>query len=81
MKTLSEQKFEETQFISDDTKRNKAFKIRRVGLLKKSMQLSLQCRCKIQIKIWNNDDNSLLEYKSESDLNLDNIKKSSDQVI
>ena len=38
---MNDQKVDETAYITDDTKRNKAFKIRRVGLLKKSMQLSL----------------------------------------
>ena len=54
----------EATLIADDHSRRLTFKKRRVGLLKKAMQLSLISGCEIQLKIFWKEDSSLVEYDS-----------------
>ena len=42
--------------IENDRVRRIAFKKRRMGFLKKAMQLSLLSGCQIHMKIWNPED-------------------------
>ena len=52
-------------YIDDEKERKTTFKKRRLGLLKKAMQLSIMCDTLVQVKVYNPDDFSLLEYNSE----------------
>ena len=53
--------------IEDDRVRRVTFKKRRVGLLKKAMQLSKLTDAKIVLKIYHEEEESLLEYYSHSE--------------
>ena len=55
----------EIEKITDEKARRVCFKKRRIGLLKKAIQLSKLSGCEIQLKIYNPEDNSLLHYQSE----------------
>ena len=55
--------------------RNSTFKKRRIGLLRKSMELSLLTGAVIQMKIYNPDNLSLIEYFSTAETDFDTIKK------
>lgn len=52
----------ESELISDEHQRRLTYKKRRIGLLKKAMQLSLLSDCEIQLKIFWKEDGSLIEY-------------------
>ena len=56
--------------ISDERDRRVCFKKRRIGLLKKAIQLSKLSGCEIEIKVYNEEDQSLLHYLSEKDHDL-----------
>ena len=56
-----------SDLISDDKNRRLTFKKRRIGLLKKAMQLSLISGCEFQLKIFWQEDGSLVEYESNKD--------------
>jgi hypothetical protein len=49
------------------------FKKRRLGLLKKAMQLSVLTDAKIVLKIYNPEDKSLIEYFSHSYNDFENL--------
>ena len=55
----------ESELIADEHARRLTYKKRRIGLLKKAMQLSLLSDCEIQLKIFWKEDGSLLEYSSD----------------
>jgi hypothetical protein len=61
------------QEIQDDRVRRVTFKKRRLGLLKKAMQLSKLTNAKISLKVFNREDNSLVEYCSSDCYELDKI--------
>ena len=64
----------QTQKIQDERERRVCFKKRRIGLVKKAMQLSKLSDCQIEIKIFNPEGQSLLLYRSSDDHDLDMIK-------
>ena len=55
----------ENAYIADEHCRRITFKKRRIGLLKKAMQLSLISDCEIEMKVFWKEDNSVIEYKSD----------------
>jgi hypothetical protein len=55
----------ENEMITGDNMRRLTFKKRRIGLLKKTMQLSLLSQCEISLRIFWKEDGSLLEYNSD----------------
>ena len=54
--------------IEDDRVRRVTFKKRRVGLLKKAMQLSKLTDAKVELKIYQDEEESFLEYYSHSEV-------------
>lgn len=64
----------EIEPIIDDRVRRVCFKKRRIGLFKKALQLSKLTNCTIEMKVYNQEDNSLVEYYSESVDGLDEMK-------
>ena len=52
--------------IQDDKIRRVCLKKRRIGLLKKAIQLSKLTGCDIQMKVFSSEDNSLIEYYSQT---------------
>ena len=50
--------------IQTQKERQVCFKKRRIGAVKKLMQLSVLTGCKIELKIYLEEDHSLLEYRS-----------------
>ena len=56
----------EIQSIEDDKIRRVMFKKRRVGVLKKAMELSVLTGCEISLSIFWKEDGSLLEYVSSN---------------
>lgn len=63
--------------IMDDRVRRVTFKKRRIGLLKKAMQLSKLTNAKISLKVYNYEDSSLVEYYSGNCHELDKINRNS----
>ena len=55
----------QAELIQDARVRLKCFKKRRMGILKKAMQLELITGCHVQIKIFNEQDESCLVYGSD----------------
>jgi hypothetical protein len=53
------------QYIDDAKLRKVCYKKRRIGLVKKAMQLSLLTDCEIELRIYFKEDNSLVRYVSE----------------
>ena len=60
------------QFIDDSKLRKLCYKKRRIGLVKKAMQLSLLTNCEIELKIYYKEDKSLVKYVSEEGQDLEN---------
>ena len=52
------------ELIKNNNERGLTFKKRRIGLVKKAMQLNLITQCEISLKIFYKEDGSLLEYNS-----------------
>lgn len=40
-------------------------KKRRLGLIKKAMQLSILCGAKVSLSVYNNEDHSMVHYSSD----------------
>ena len=59
--------------IDDERIRRVTFKKRRIGLLKKAIQLSKLTDAKISLKVYNDEDMSLIEYFSNSANEFDHI--------
>lgn len=55
----------EMKLIGDDKIRLVTFKKRRLGLLRKAIQLSKLTGAKLQIKVYWSEDESLVEYCSD----------------
>lgn len=53
--------------IENEKERRVCFKKRRIGAVKKLMQLSQLTGCKINLQIYSSEDHSLLEYKTPHD--------------
>ena len=50
------------ELISNEKERRVCFKKRRIGLLKKAIQLSKLSGCEIDLKVYYADDKSLMHY-------------------
>ena len=70
----------EIQPILDERNRRVCFKKRRLGLFKKAIQLSILSNCEIQMKIFNKEDGSLMEYNTSISTDLAKIHKLSSDV-
>ena len=64
----------EIEPIGDDRVRRVCFKKRRIGLFKKALQLSKLTNCTIQMKVYNLEDKSLIEYYTNDINELDQVK-------
>jgi hypothetical protein len=60
------------QYIDDAKLRKVCYKKRRIGLVKKAMQLSLLTDCEIELRIHFKEDNSLVRYVSGDGQDLEN---------
>lgn len=69
------------KLIENRKNRNSTFKKRRIGLLRKAMELSLLTGTLIQLKIYKPSDFSLVEYFSSTELEFDTIVKSDNSVV
>ena len=65
----------EIEHITDERIRRVTFKKRRIGLLKKAIQLSKLTDAKVQLKVYNDKDQSLIEYFSTSESDFDLLNK------
>ena len=54
------------QYVEDAKLRKVCYKKRRIGLVKKAMQLSILTDCEIELRIYSKEDNSLVRYVSEN---------------
>ena len=70
----------EIENIKDERIRRVTFKKRRIGLLKKAIQLSKLTNAIVQLKVYQPEDQSLIEYYSHSESDFDDINKSSKKV-
>ena len=66
--------------VDDERVRRVMFKKRRVGLLKKAMQLSKLTNAMVDLRIYQPDDGSLVEYISSGDNDFSSLKSSSENV-
>jgi hypothetical protein len=67
--------------VDDERVRRVMFKKRRVGLLKKAMQLSKLTNAMVDLRIYQPDDGSLVEYISSDDNDFSSLKPSSENVL
>ena len=56
-------------YLEDDRTRKISFKKRRFGILKKVMQLTALSDCHIELRIYNEEDSSLMDYFSNNKQN------------
>ena len=63
--------------IQDDKQRRIIFKKRRLGLLKKAIEISKLSDCVVHMKIYNKEDNSLMEFFTNQREELDNVDRNS----
>ena len=70
----------EIEPIPDYRVRRVCFKKRRIGVFKKAIELSKLTNCIIEMKVYNPEDRSLVEYFSQSPSDLDNIKPHTNKV-
>ena len=66
----------EIERIKDDRIRRVTFKKRRIGLLKKAIQLSKLTNAKIMLKVYHEEDGSLVEYFSHDEHMFDKLSAS-----
>lgn len=57
----------EIERIDDERIRRVTFKKRRIGLLKKAIQLSKLTDAKVMLKVYHEEDDSLVEYYSHTE--------------
>ena len=69
------------KLIENRKNRNSTFKKRRIGLLRKAMELSLLTGTLVQLKIYKPSDFSLVEYFSSTEQEFDTIVKSDISVV
>ena len=63
------------QKIDDERTRRVTFKKRRIGLLKKAIQLSKLTDAKVMLKVYHHKDQSLIEYYSHCEDDFSHLKK------
>ena len=66
--------------LTDARERKVTFKKRRIGIIKKAIQLSKLTGAVVEIKIYNKEDGSLVELASESQYQLQDIERESKDV-
>jgi hypothetical protein len=71
----------EMERIEDERTRRVTFKKRRIGLLKKAIQLSKLTDAKIMLKVYNQEDDSLIEYFSHSEEDFIGIHQNSQSIV
>ena len=69
------------KLIENRKSRNSTFKKRRIGLLRKAMELSLLTGTVIQMKIYRPADFSLVEYFATTEKDFDTIDKNDVSVV
>lgn len=67
--------------VDDERVRRVMFKKRRVGLLKKAMQLSKLTNAMVDLRIYQPDDGSLVEYISSEGNDFSSLKSNSKNVL
>ena len=65
------------QLIGDDKIRHVTFKKRRLGVLRKAMQLSRLTGAKVSLKIYWHEDESFIEYFGHTETDLNHITQHS----
>lgn len=70
----------EFESIEDERIRRVTFKKRRIGLIKKAIQMSNLTNTLIYMKIYCPEDRSLVEYRCTPEMNLENIHESAAEV-
>ena len=70
----------EIRRIDDDRIRRVTFKKRRIGLLKKAIQLSKLTDAIVMLKVYHKEDDSLIEYYSHTEDDFNNITKTSGKI-
>ena len=70
----------EIESIDDERTRRITFKKRRIGLLKKAIQLSKLTNAIVELKVYQPEDQSLIEYFSVSEKDFCDIHKTSPKV-
>lgn len=71
----------EIERIDDERVRRVTFKKRRIGVLKKAIQLSKLTDAKVELKVYHHEDDSLIEYFSHKEDDFKNICKNSQNVF
>ena len=66
--------------IEDERIRRVTFKKRRIGLLKKAIQLSKLTNAVVELRVYQPEDQSLIEYYSQNEKDFDGIHKTSKHV-
>ena len=56
------------ELISNEKERRNCFRKRRINVVKKLMQLCQLTGCKVDLKIYSQEENSLLAYASDSSI-------------
>ena len=69
------------EYIQDEKVRFVTFKKRRLGLLRKAMQLSELTSAKIELKVYQPEDQSLVQYFSHGDRGFKDLNKESENVV
>ena len=69
------------KLIENAKNRNQTYKKRRIGLLRKAMELSMLTGSLIEMKIYNPYDLHLIEYNSSNKDEFQNIKKGDKNVV
>ena len=67
---MGKKKINYDQVIKNERLRRITFRKRRIGLLRKAIQLSQLSGCMIEMRIYNPEDMSLLHYTSKENLDL-----------
>ena len=73
-------KKEEIDMLTDVRERKVTFKKRRIGIIKKAIQLSKLTGAVVELKVYNPEDGSLIEFFSESNDLLTDIGRESSEV-
>ena len=68
------------EFIKNERNCRVTFKKRRIGLLKKAIQLSKLTDARVMLKVYNQKDNSLIEYYSHTETDFDYLNKESPDI-
>ena len=73
-------KKEEIDMLTDVRERKVTFKKRRIGIIKKAIQLSKLTGAVVELKVYNPEDGSLIDFSSESHDRLTDIGRESSEV-